>query len=65
DVGYGIAPANADNNAKSFSDYVTARSGGDRAVAEACLHILERFFEPFDPKHELPSGTKFSGTWQA
>lgn len=44
---YGIAPANADANAKSSADYVTQRTGGDRAVAEACLHILAKFFEPF------------------
>lgn len=42
---YGIAPANADTNAKNSADYITARSGGDRAVAEACLHILEKFFD--------------------
>lgn len=48
-VGYGIAPQNADKNAKLYADYVTERSGGDRAVAEACLHILEQFFVPYDP----------------
>ena len=36
--------------AKKYADYVTKRNGGDRAVAEACLHILERFFESFDPE---------------
>lgn len=64
-VGYGIAPANADRNAKSFADFVTERSGGDRAVAEASLHILERFFKPYDPNEKLDSGTKFSGKWHA
>jgi len=44
-VGYSIAPANADTNAKKHSKYTTERSGGDRAVAEACVHILERFFK--------------------
>lgn len=48
EVGYGIAPANADSHAKKVASYVTKRSGGDRAVAEACLHIMEKFFEPFD-----------------
>lgn len=47
-VGYGIAPADADPLARSNAQYVTTRSGGNRAVAEACLHILEQFFEPFD-----------------
>jgi 3-deoxy-D-manno-octulosonate 8-phosphate phosphatase (KDO 8-P phosphatase) len=48
-VGYAIAPANADRAARQAADHVTERSGGDRAVAEACLHLLERFFTPFDP----------------
>ena len=44
EVGYSIAPANADVVAKAHADYVTDRSGGDRAVAEACLHIKKIFF---------------------
>ena len=44
EVGYSIAPSNADENAKRHACFVTKRSGGDRAVAEACLHILSRFF---------------------
>ncbi|MBF0127974.1 MAG: phosphatase [Magnetococcales bacterium] len=47
-VGYGIAPANAGTPTRNCADFVTSRSGGDRAVAEACLHLLERFFTPFD-----------------
>lgn len=62
-VGYSIAPFNADKNAKIFADYVTERSGGDRAVAEAALHILDKFFIPYDP-HCLPSNQiKLSGEW--
>ena len=53
-IGYSIAPANADSLAKKSADYVTKRNGGDRAVAEACLHILEKFFEPYDPD-KLPN----------
>jgi 3-deoxy-D-manno-octulosonate 8-phosphate phosphatase (KDO 8-P phosphatase) len=53
-VGYSIAPANADRIAKQHASYVTQRSGGDRAVAEACLHIMEKFFTPYNPS-ELPS----------
>ena len=48
-IGYAIAPANADMLAKKHANYVTERSGGDRAVAEACLHILEKFFQPYAP----------------
>ena len=63
EVGYSIAPANADPLAKQSAHFVTQRSGGDRAVAEACLHILEKFFEPYDPK-SLPSNQiKVSGEW--
>ena len=62
-VGYSIAPANADTLAKKYADYVTERSGGDRAVAEACLHILKVFFKPYEPS-VLPSVRRaFSGEW--
>tara|TARA_Y200000002_G_scaffold193235_1_gene159571 strand:+ start:5433 stop:5891 length:459 start_codon:yes stop_codon:yes gene_type:complete len=44
-VGYSIAPANSDENAKKEADYITKRSGGDRAVAEACLHIYHKFLK--------------------
>ena len=50
-IGYSIAPNNANSLAKKNADFVTTRNGGDRAVAEACLHILEKFFEPFDSEH--------------
>ncbi len=62
-VGYSIATANADQLAKQYANYVTTRSGGDRAVAEACLHILENFFQPYD-EHNLPNDQiKLSGEW--
>jgi len=62
-VGYSIAPADADINAIKNSDYVTTRNGGNRAVAEACLHLLETFFIPYDPLEELKSGVPLSGQW--
>ena len=43
-VGYSIAPSNADNYTKTSAHFVTERSGGDRAVSEACIHILGKFF---------------------
>ncbi len=61
-VAYAISPANADQSAKQNSDYVTLRSGGDRAVAEACLHIMEKFFDPYNPD-EPPGAKKLSGEW--
>ena len=63
-VGYSIAPANADRIAKSHANYVTERSGGDRAVAEACIHILQKFFIPFDPDN-LPAEQLNLGEWTA
>jgi 3-deoxy-D-manno-octulosonate 8-phosphate phosphatase (KDO 8-P phosphatase) len=63
EVGYAIAPANADRLAKAAADFVTERSGGDRAVAEACLHILDKFFTPYDPAHLPGVQGKLSGEW--
>lgn len=65
EVGYSIAPANADKLAKQHANYVTTRNGGDRAVAEACLHILEKFFQPYDPSILPDSQVKLSGEWAA
>lgn len=64
-VAYSIAPANADPLAKEHANFVTGRSGGDRAVAEASLHILSRFFEPYDPARLPPAVQKVSGEWAA
>lgn len=43
EVGYAIAPANALKQTQEHADFVTINRGGERAVAEACLHILEKF----------------------
>ena len=48
---------------KQHANYVTSRSGGDRAVAEACLHILEKFFKPYDPLTLPNAQIKLSGEW--
>ena len=45
EVGYSIAPGNADKEAKKSANFITERFGGDRAVAEACLHIIKKFFK--------------------
>ncbi len=60
-VAYGIAPANAFFTTKEKAHFVTTSCGGDSAVAEACLHILEKFFTPID----LHSATlkKGDGAW--
>ncbi len=62
-IGYAIAPFNADRLAKLSAHYVTERSGGDRAVAEACLHIMEKFFVPFNPDLLPLAQGKLSGEW--
>jgi 3-deoxy-D-manno-octulosonate 8-phosphate phosphatase (KDO 8-P phosphatase) len=48
-VGYSIAPAGSDPYTLSKANFVTTRKGGDRAVAEATVHILQTFFAPYDP----------------
>jgi 3-deoxy-D-manno-octulosonate 8-phosphate phosphatase (KDO 8-P phosphatase) len=48
-VGYAIAPANVFEKTKPYADYVTNSVGGSGAVAEACFHIMEKFFTPLDP----------------
>ena len=62
-VGYSIAPANSDKNAKAYATFITERSGGDRAVAEACLHILEKFFTPYNSELLPSNQSKLSGEW--
>jgi len=62
EVGYSIAPKNGDSLAKSSAHYVTERSGGDRAVAEASLHLMDKFFLPYDPAN-LPADQLNLGEW--
>jgi len=63
EVGYSIAPVNADQLAKESANYVTKCSGGNRAVAEACLHILSTFFRPYNPEVLPDAQIKLSGEW--
>ena len=57
---YGICPNNGDRLAKEYSKYTTIRNGGDRAVAEACLHLLSKFFIEYNPDNLPNSQNKFS-----
>lgn len=50
-VGYSIAPANAFFKTKESADFVTQSRGGEGAVAEACFHIMEKFFKPLDVRN--------------
>ncbi|MFH0814999.1 MAG: HAD hydrolase family protein [Candidatus Falkowbacteria bacterium] len=43
-VAYSIAPADAFYIAREKASFVTKCKAGEGAVAEACLHILEKFF---------------------
>ncbi len=65
EVGYSIAPANGDLYARQAAKFVTQRCGGDRAVAEACLHLLEKFFLPFNREIPPTKDLKMSGQWNA
>jgi 3-deoxy-D-manno-octulosonate 8-phosphate phosphatase KdsC-like HAD superfamily phosphatase len=38
----GIAPAQARKEARSAADYITPSNGGEGAVMDACLHILDK-----------------------
>jgi len=64
EVGYSIATKNSDNTAKEHANYVTERSGGDRAVAEACLHLMQKFFTPYEPDKLLNDQLNL-GEWTA
>ena len=44
-VFYSISPANGHEFAKKNANYVTKCKGGDRAVAEACLHLMKKFLK--------------------
>jgi 3-deoxy-D-manno-octulosonate 8-phosphate phosphatase (KDO 8-P phosphatase) len=65
EVGYSISPANADDNCKKNANFITKRNGGDRAVSEACLHILKKFFKAYSAEKSIPVNIKFSGGWNS
>ena len=62
-VGFSIAPANAFINTKKYASYVTNSKGGEGAVAEAVIYIIENLFkEPFDVFNL--NFSKGSGNWK-
>lgn len=63
EVGYGISTQDGDSHAKSYADYVTARAGGRRAVAEACLHIMEKFFVPYNENILPADNINYARDW--
>lgn len=62
-VAYSIAPANGHPLARQSASHVTQARGGCGAVAEACLHILEKFFTPYRPEVLPHVQGKISGEW--
>ena len=62
EVGFSIAPANAFINTKKYANHITQSKGGEGAVAEAVIYIIENLFkEKFDIFNiNLKSG---SGNW--
>ncbi len=62
-VGYSIAPANAFYLTKQYADFITKSEGGSGAVAEAIIHVIEKFIDPeFDIfKIDFKQG---SGNWK-
>ena len=47
-VAYSLAPSSASEMARQSASHVTKCSGGNRAVAEACFHLMDEFFEPIE-----------------
>jgi 3-deoxy-D-manno-octulosonate 8-phosphate phosphatase (KDO 8-P phosphatase) len=45
EVMYSISPNSALFSTKKYADFVTKSNSGERAVAEACIKILEIFFQ--------------------
>ncbi len=62
-VGYSISVSNSLDYTKKYSNFTTKRNGGDRAVAEAVIHILKKFFKIKNFESCLKKNKKFSGSW--
>lgn len=62
-VGYSISTNDGDQRAKAHADYITERCGGKRAVAEACLHIMEKFFVSYDEAKLPEENINFARDW--
>ena len=62
-VGYSIAPGNSFPETKRRAKFVTEAVGGDGAVAEAVVHLMEKFFGGFNLEQlDLSKGI---GLWTA
>ena len=47
-VEYSIAPANAMNRTRDSASFVTERRGSEGAIAEAIVHLIDKFFGGFE-----------------
>jgi 3-deoxy-D-manno-octulosonate 8-phosphate phosphatase (KDO 8-P phosphatase) len=47
-VRYSIAPANAMKRTKESASFVTERRGSEGAIAEAIVHLIDKFFGGFE-----------------
>lgn len=45
EVFFSICPKNSSSICFKYANYITKKNGGDRAVAEACIFILRKFFK--------------------
>lgn len=63
EVAYSIAPANAFFKTKEVANFVTQARGSEGAVAEAVIHILNKFFN-IDFDIEKINLTNGSGAWK-
>ena len=61
-VGYSICPSNSDKECIKSADFITKRAGGDRAVAEAVLHIFKKILKIQQPLKHLKKNSTI-GEW--
>ena len=61
-VAYSIAPSNSAPATIAHASFVTSSPGGFRAVAEACIHIMSKYFVPFNPQ-VVPSSLQVGHQW--
>ena len=62
-IGFGISPSNAFFNTKKNANYVTNSKGGEGAVAEACVYIIENILN-LDFNKIIREPIKESGIWK-
>lgn len=64
-VGYSITVSNALDITKKDANFTTSRTGGDRAVAEAVLHLIKHKLKKKNFFNLIKKNKKFSGSWKS